>query len=86
MRFPLILLAFPVLFTACTPAELQTPPSPDEEFGALFHDVQTKALFPDSKTFADAEPLISSGHILKAYEEEKGKPGFDLRAFINQYF
>ncbi|SDL80723.1 alpha,alpha-trehalase TreF [Siphonobacter aquaeclarae] len=86
MRFPLILLAFPILFTACTPAELQTPPSPDEEFGALFHDVQTKALFPDSKTFADAEPLISSGHILKAYEEEKGKPGFDLRAFINQYF
>ncbi|MFT4031589.1 MAG: alpha,alpha-trehalase TreF [Siphonobacter sp.] len=78
---------FTLLVISCTPpAELQTPPSPDQEFGDLFKKVQTKALFPDSKTFADAEPLIPASQILKAYEEEKEKPDFDLRKFVNEYF
>ncbi|WP_420153722.1 alpha,alpha-trehalase TreF [Siphonobacter sp.] len=82
----LSILAIPLLLLACTPAELQTPPSPDVEFGQLFVDVQMKELFPDSKTFADAEPLIPAKQILRAYEEQKDKEGFDLRAFVNEYF
>ncbi len=85
-RCLVLILAIPLLLLECTPSELQTPPSPDEELGQLFVDVQMKELFPDSKTFADAEPLIPARQILQAYEEEKVKDGFDLRAFVTQYF
>ena len=72
---------------ACSPpAELQTPPSPDLELGPLFVAVQTAKIFPDSKTFADAELLVPASQVLKAYEAEKNRPGFDLKAFVLEHF
>jgi alpha,alpha-trehalase len=43
-------------------------------------------IFPDGKTFVDAEPDGRPGDILRLYDGERGKPGFDLRAFVRHHF
>lgn len=60
--------------------------SPDNVFGALFEVVQLSGLFPDSKTFVDCIPTRSPGEILRAYQLEKDKNSFDLKAFIDMHF
>ena len=60
--------------------------TPDQIFGALFQEVQLSQLFPDSKTFADAVPKSAPEIILEEYNQEKGKPSFDLRSFIEKHF
>ncbi|WP_246853847.1 alpha,alpha-trehalase TreF [Rufibacter aurantiacus] len=59
---------------------------PHEELGDLFKEVQLAPVFPDSKTFPDCMPLATPEVILKAYAQEKGKAGFDLKAFVQRYF
>ncbi|RNI29246.1 alpha,alpha-trehalase TreF [Rufibacter latericius] len=59
---------------------------PHEELGELFRDVQLAPVFPDSKTFPDCKPLTTPDQILQAYAREKGKPGFDLKAFVVRNF
>jgi alpha,alpha-trehalase len=53
---------------------------------ALFHDVQLKAIFPDSKTFVDCTPKKNIEEILDEYESIKSKPDFDLVEFVNRNF
>ena len=60
--------------------------SPDEIYGALFDSVQMKSIFPDSKTFVDCTPNMSSDSILAIYEMERKKSDFNLQSFVNQYF
>lgn len=60
--------------------------SPDEIYGALFDSVQMKGIYPDSKTFVDCTPNMSSDSILAIYETERKKPDFNLQYFVNQYF
>ncbi len=59
-----------------------------EEFYAseLFHEVQTQALFHDSKTFTDYIPRAPLGEIIAAYEAQKSEAEFDLRAFVDEFF
>lgn len=59
---------------------------PEKDLGILFHDVQMAAIFPDSKTFADCDPLESAEAIAAAYLREKEKTGFDLYAFVQAHF
>ncbi|GAB2543455.1 alpha,alpha-trehalase TreF [Spirosoma aerophilum] len=59
---------------------------PDEQFGALFNDVQLKSVFPDSKTFADCTPRFPVETILENYELARQRTGFDLKAFVLQNF
>lgn len=59
---------------------------PSRDLGQLFHDVQLAALFPDSKTFADARPKTAPGEVVERYARERGQPGFDLRAFVDRNF
>ena len=59
---------------------------PDITFGPLFEAVQTERIFPDSKTFVDCTPKAAPGLILKQYEAEKDRPGFDLKAFVLKHF
>ena len=59
---------------------------PSRDLGPLFHDVQLAALFPDSKTFADAMPKSAPAEIVERYERVRAQPGFDLRAFVDQNF
>jgi alpha,alpha-trehalase len=64
-------------------AEVETP---SHLFGQLFVDVQMQRVFPDGKTFVDALPNDAPAAIVQRYEEERGKPGFDLSAFVHRNF
>lgn len=64
----------------------KTYKSPDEEYSELFKEVQLKAIFADSKTFADCVPKIKAEEILKKYEEQKKTKNFDLRKFVLENF
>ena len=64
----------------------RAPYDPARDLGALFHDVQVARLFPDSKTFVDARALRPAAEVRARYADEKGAPGFDLRAFVNRHF
>ena len=59
---------------------------PAHALGPLFADVQNARVFPDSKTFVDARPLEDPARIASEYAAERGKPGFDLRAFVASHF
>lgn len=78
---------FLILFISCGESvKKKEYKSPDETYGKLFEDVQLKAVFPDSKTFADGIPLYKPEDILKAYETEKKQSGFDLKVFVLKNF
>lgn len=78
--FKKTLLAFLFAFSSVTAfSQIQTP---RQLFPGLFEAVQLSDLFPDNKTFVDATPLIEPTIILKYYNSQKDKPGFDLKKFI----
>jgi alpha,alpha-trehalase len=52
----------------------------------LFQTVQLAAVFPDSKTFADARPLAQPDAIVQSWMAERGSAGFDLAAFLERHF
>jgi alpha,alpha-trehalase len=64
----------------------QTPPSPAQRFGALYAAVETRSLFSDSKTFADATPKRPDADILAAFERPPAWSDDDLRAFVLRNF
>ena len=66
--------------------EQQSLPGPDEQFGKLFEAVQLKAVFPDSKTFADCIPNYPPEAILTSYEKARQRNDFTLKAFVLQQF
>jgi alpha,alpha-trehalase len=59
---------------------------PDILFGKLFADVQLKAVFPDSKTFADCTPKFPAAVILAKYDKARLQAGFDLKSFVLDNF
>jgi alpha,alpha-trehalase len=59
---------------------------PAQALGDLFVDVQNARIFPDSKTFVDARPLMPPARIVSEYEAQRHAPGFDLRAFVASHF
>ena len=79
--------ATPVVGTL-SPLPSTTPAIYDasRDLGQLFHDVQMARVFPDSKTFVDARPRSAPETIAALYLQERGRPGFDLRAFVNEHF
>lgn len=94
MKSYLYLLFFSVLFLACDPQSTEKTSSqdpkqglsPDERYGELFEKTQMAHFYPDSKTFADARPTLSTNALLAAYEEAKTADDFDLKAFIENNF
>lgn len=54
--------------------------------GELFEEVQMKKIFPDNKTFVDCIPKNDLSVIQQRYEAKKNNPGFDLAAFVHEYF
>ena len=59
---------------------------PAHDLGPLFQDVQLSGIFDDSKTFVDARPRAAASEIAGKYAAEKGRSGFNLRAFVEQNF
>ncbi|MBV9110069.1 MAG: alpha,alpha-trehalase, partial [Gemmatimonadetes bacterium] len=72
--------------TITAPATASGLYDPSVALGPLFHDVQTAGVFPDSKTFVDARPLVSPSDVVARYQAERGGAGFDLRAFVGRNF
>lgn len=60
--------------------------SPDELLGELFSDMQTQAIYPDGKTFADMVPKKRIRSIQEEYKLAKQDPNFDAREFIGRHF
>jgi alpha,alpha-trehalase len=75
-----------LILTGCAVTELEKTAATDFYTSQLFHDVQTKAVFPDSKTFVDCIPKRPLTDIMEEYTEVKDKADFDLREFINHNF
>ena len=74
--------------SAATPASAAAADRylPSRDLGELFHDVQMAGVFADSKTFADARPLLPPAEIVRRYASERGRPGFALAAFVGETF
>src|SRR6266702_5063951 len=73
------------------PTAALVPPAPAgydpaRDLGPLFQDVQLSHVFPDSKTFVDARPLLAPAAVAERYAATRGSAGFSLRAFVAQYF
>lgn len=60
--------------------------TPSQLYGPLFENVQMQRVFPDGKTFVDAVPHGPPAVVMQRYKHERGTPGFDLAAFVQQNF
>ncbi len=60
--------------------------SPEVLYRDLFEAVQTNQVFPDGKTFVDCTAKSDPDVIMEAYDQEKNRPGFDLKAFVENNF
>ena len=76
----------PLLLALSTLLVAATPLSPAQRFGELFRAVQMQRVFPDSKTFADAQPRRSDAAIMKAYRQCACKDRAALEAFVQANF
>ena len=76
----------PLLLALSTLLVAATPLSPAQRFGALFRAVQMQRLFPDSKTFADAQPRRSDAAIMAAYRRCACTDRAALEAFVRANF
>lgn len=56
------------------------------QYDDFFDAVQMGQVFPDGKTFPDCIALIALEEINRLYQLQKGQPGFDLAAFVHNYF
>jgi alpha,alpha-trehalase len=72
----------PALLIAAAPA----PKSPAQLFGPLYHAVEMRGIFPDSKTFADATPKRTVSAILADYARCRCDDDAALRRFVSVNF
>jgi alpha,alpha-trehalase len=79
-----ILLALSLIIV-CSVSEAQIR-TPRQLFPGLFESVQLSDIFPDNKTFVDATPRRDPALIMKDYNNQKDKPGFDLKQFVTDNF
>lgn len=82
-------------FVGCTAPLVEAPAVSTEEalrydpvadLGPLFEAVQLGEVFPDSKTFVDAQPRRAPAEIVALYLAQRDRPGFDLAAFVAEHF
>jgi alpha,alpha-trehalase len=60
--------------------------TPRQLFPGLFEAVQMSDIFRDNKTFVDAMARRDPALIMKDYNQQKDKPGFDLKKFVTDNF
>ena len=94
-KYYLILLNFSLFLLLCgcqTQIETQTETYhsknflPAEDLGPVFHDVQMKQVFSDSKTFADCVPKYHPEQIKERYQLSKQEENFNLENFVTENF
>lgn len=59
---------------------------PAELYGDLFYDVQTREIFPDSKTFVDVKPEYNVGLIRQRYNMLDDTTAQGITEFVEQHF
>jgi alpha,alpha-trehalase len=66
----------------------QQPKTPDQIYGALFHDVQMAKIFPDGKTFVDCIPKRDPAAIVADYNKLRSNPAvkYSLQLFVEANF
>ncbi len=62
------------------------PRQPSDLFGPLFHAVQERGIFSDSKTFADADPCRAPADILADWHARGPMGDAELRRFVGENF
>ncbi len=74
--------------TALQPPAAAARYDPARDLGRLFQDVQLSGIFPDSKTFVDARPLLAPAEIVARYASTPGIRAGEgtLRAFVERHF
>ncbi|MGK2910639.1 MAG: trehalase, partial [Sphingobium sp.] len=60
--------------------------SPADLYGELFRRVQEERIFPDGKTFVDAQPQHAPAAIMTAYSKEHPATKDALRRFVLENF
>lgn len=75
-----------LLFLAVCDTAWSQVQTPRQLFPGLFEAVQLSDIFPDNKTFVDATAKRDPVLIIKDYQEQKDKPGFDLKQFVTDNF
>lgn len=91
LKFSILFLLFLV---GCQPGTESTATEavkilpPQDLYGQLFYDVQTRTdLFPDSKTFVDCVPKFPASTILSNYSALEGKEDTEtMMSFLQQHF
>ena len=78
-----LILALCLSFSIYANAQQSTP---RQLFPGLFEAVQSSDVFPDNKTFVDCTPKYAPSQIMKAYNEQIGKAGFNLKEFVSANF
>src|SRR5262249_44398456 len=82
----LALAALASASTALTAPRSEEPVPPSALFKELYARVELERLFPDSKTFADAEPLEAPAQILAEYRARRPHTKAELAAFVRARF
>ena len=59
---------------------------PDEKLGQLFHEVQSRRVFADGKTFVDLVPRKRATRIFQEYRLARRDPNFRLDEFVKLHF
>ncbi|MCQ8241868.1 alpha,alpha-trehalase TreF [Rhizosaccharibacter radicis] len=73
-------------FPAVPQAPVALPPPPSELYGALYRQVELEQIFSDQKTFADAVATVPPAQVMRDYDQQSKRPGFELRRFTLDHF
>lgn len=66
--------------------EAASVPTPADIYGPLFHQVQTRRIFPDGKTFVDAMPKRPPARIMADYRAHARFTDAELKRFVRANF
>ncbi len=83
---PCLVLAGSVMASSGLSAAEPLPQPPDVVLAPLFQAVQAAKIYPDQKTFADAQPLRDPSSILADWQMQKQQRNFDLKRFLATNF
>lgn len=61
-------------------------PYPEDVYGPMFGEIQMMEIYPDSKTFADANPKKDVKEIILEFRKRKNDANFDAKSFVEEFW
>lgn len=86
MKQNTLILLITLFFLGFIPQSTTTYYKPSEQLKELFEAIQLGHIFPDSKTFVDAQAKYPPEEILHKYRLARNKENFDLQRFVLENF